>query len=62
MEWEKIFANYVTNKDLSFQNIQTAHTTQQEKNNPINTHSKKVWKTTYQNILTLFVCLFVFPD
>ena len=31
MEWEKIFANYVTNKDLSFQNIQTAHTDEYQK-------------------------------
>ena len=29
-EWKKIIANDATNKGLHFQNIQTAHTTQQQ--------------------------------
>ena len=33
-EWEKIFANDATGKGL-ISKIQTAHTTQQQKNNPI---------------------------
>ena len=31
MEWEKIFANDVTDKGLNIQNIQTAHATQYQK-------------------------------
>ena len=34
MEWEKIFVNDATDKGL-ISKIQTAHTTQQQKNNPI---------------------------
>ena len=37
-EWEKIFANESMDQGLNFQNIQTAHTTQQQQqktNNPI---------------------------
>ena len=31
-EWENKFANDAVDKDLNLQNIQTAHTTQQQKN------------------------------
>ena len=31
-EWEKIFANYITDKGLVSKNIQTSHTTQYQKN------------------------------
>ena len=35
-EWEKIFANEVTNKGLNLQNIQTPHAAQyKKKQNPI---------------------------
>ena len=37
-EWEKIFANDMSNKGLIIQNTQRTHTTQYQKNNPI-----KVW-------------------
>ena len=34
-EWEKIFANYMTDKLELISNISTAHTTQHQKNNTI---------------------------
>ena len=40
--WEKIFAHDAPDKDLHFQNIQTAHTTKQQKtNNPIKKNGQK---------------------
>ena len=36
IEWEKVFVNNALEQGLNFQNIQTAHTTQQQQtNNPI---------------------------
>ena len=40
--WEKIFVNGMIDKGFNFQNIQTAHTTQYEKNNPIKKWAKEL--------------------
>ena len=41
-EWEKIFANEVTNKGLNLQNIQTPHAAQYKKKKPNQKHRQKI--------------------
>ena len=41
MEWEKIFANDVTDKEINIQNIKTVHTTQYQKTNKQPKQKKK---------------------
>ena len=46
-EWEKIIVNETTDKGINFQNIQTAHTTQYQKNKPLNQKVGKRPKKTF---------------
>ena len=46
-EWEKIIVNETTDKGINFQNIQTAHTTQYQKNKQLNEKGGKRPKQTF---------------
>ena len=47
MEWEKIFANDVTDKEVNIQNIKTVHTTQYQKTNKQPKQKKKKGHKTW---------------
>ena len=46
-EWEKIFANDISNKGVNIQHTPTAHTTQYQKNNPIKKMGRKLKLTFF---------------
>ena len=46
-EWEKIIVNETTDKGINFQNIQTAHTTQYQKNEQPNQKVSRRHKKTF---------------